>query len=72
MPDAGYLAWVDLTELGWGSNPAKRILREARVALHYGPAFGAEGAGHVRVNLGCAPDVLTEAVERIGELARSV
>ncbi|MDF2554205.1 MAG: aspartate aminotransferase [Microbacterium sp.] len=72
MPDAGYLAWVDLTELGWGPNPAKRILREARVALHYGPAFGAEGAGHVRVNLGCAPDVLTEAVERIGELARSV
>jgi cystathionine beta-lyase len=72
MPEAGYLAWVDLTALGWGPNPAKRILREARVALHYGPAFGDEGAGFVRMNLGCAPAVLTEAVERIGALAHSV
>lgn len=68
MPDAGYLAWVDLTALGWGDDPARRILKEARVALHYGPAFGAEGRGHVRVNLACAPEVLTEAVERIAAL----
>jgi len=65
MPDAGYLAWIDLTDLGWGPNPAKGILREARVALHYGPAFGAEGAGHVRLNFGTSPEILTEAVERI-------
>ena len=68
VPDAGYLAWVDLTDLGWGDNPSARILREARVALHSGPAFGAQGAGHVRVNLGCAPEVLREAVERIAVL----
>lgn len=68
IPDAGYLAWVDLTDLGWGDNPSARILREARVALHTGPAFGAEGAGHVRINLGCAPEVLREAVERIAAL----
>lgn len=68
MPEAGYLAWVDLTELGWGDNPARRILREARVALHYGPAFGAGGRGRVRVNLACAPEVLTEAIERIAAL----
>ncbi|UGB36534.1 aminotransferase class I/II-fold pyridoxal phosphate-dependent enzyme [Microbacterium sp. cx-55] len=68
VPEAGYLAWVDLSALGWGPNPAKRILRDARVALHYGPAFGAEGTGHVRINLGCAPEVLTEAIERIGAL----
>lgn len=67
-PEAGYLAWVDLTALGWGDNPAKRILTEARVALHYGPAFGDEGRGHVRINLGCAPEVLREAVERIAAL----
>ena len=67
-PDAGYLAWVDLSALGWGDDPAVRILREARVALHYGPRFGEEGAGHVRINIGCAPDVLREAVRRIGTL----
>lgn len=68
IPDAGYLAWVDLSPLGWGPNPAKRILREAKVALHYGPAFGAEGAGHVRVNFGTGPEILTEAIERIGRV----
>ncbi|MFC7789613.1 MalY/PatB family protein [Microbacterium sp. MAHUQ-60] len=65
MPDAGYLAWVDLTGLGWGANPAKQILRHARVALHFGPAFGAEGAGHVRINFGTSAEILTEAIERI-------
>jgi len=65
MPDAGYLAWVDLTDLGWGPNPAKQILRQAKVALQSGPAFGAEGAGHVRINFGTSPELLTEATERI-------
>lgn len=69
IPDAGYLAWIDLTELGWGSNPSKRILREAKVALHYGPAFGAEGAGHVRLNFGTSPEIITEAVTRIAALS---
>lgn len=68
IPDAGYLAWVDLSDLGWGDNPASRILREARVALHLGPHFGTEGEGHVRINMGCSPAVLREAVERIGAL----
>ncbi|MGN8025706.1 MalY/PatB family protein [Microbacterium sp. 22242] len=68
MPEAGYLAWVDLRELGWGDDPAGRILREARVALNRGPTFGAEGKGHVRFNLGCSPEVLTEAVHRIAAL----
>ncbi len=68
MPSAGYLAWVDLSELGWGENPGVKILREAKVALHYGPAFGAEGAGRVRINIGCSPEVLSEAIQRIGAL----
>lgn len=69
VPDAGYLAWIDLSEYGWGDDPARVILRDARVALHHGPQFGVQGAGHVRLNFGCAPDVLREGVERIGALA---
>lgn len=68
MPDAGYLAWVDLSALGWGDNPAVKILRDAKVALHFGPMFGERGRGHVRVNFGCAPDTLREAVTRIAAL----
>lgn len=68
MPDAGYLAWIDLNGLGWGDNPAKRILREGRVALHFGPAFGEPGRGFVRLNFGTSPEILTEAVTRIASL----
>jgi cystathionine beta-lyase len=67
---AGYLAWVDLGALGWGDNPAVRIRKEAGVALHLGPLFGDEGRGHVRINFGTGPEILTEAVARIGALAR--
>ncbi|GAA3624043.1 aminotransferase class I/II-fold pyridoxal phosphate-dependent enzyme [Microbacterium awajiense] len=68
VPDAGFLGWVDLTAYGWGDDPAATILRRARVALHHGPMFGDEGRGHVRINFGCAPAVLRQAVERIGAL----
>ncbi|MBO0979209.1 MalY/PatB family protein [Microbacterium sp. SD291] len=68
IPDAGYLAWIDLSALGWGDNPARAILKDAKVALHFGPAFGAEGAGHVRLNFGTSPEILTDAVERIAAL----
>lgn len=70
VPDAGFLAWVDLTALGWGDDPAAKILSEGRVALLQGPFFGEEGHGHVRINFGCSPDVLTEAVRRVGSLVR--
>ncbi|WP_279367151.1 MalY/PatB family protein [Microbacterium testaceum] len=68
IPEAGFLAWVDVSAYGWGDNPAPFIRREAQVALHHGPLFGVEGIGHVRINVGCAPEVLREAIERIGKL----
>ncbi|GAA2046901.1 aminotransferase class I/II-fold pyridoxal phosphate-dependent enzyme [Leifsonia soli] len=69
-PLAGYLAWIDLRELGWGDDPAARILEEARVAVNPGIDFGAPGAGFIRLNLACSPEVLTEAIDRIAELDR--
>lgn len=68
IPDAGFLAWVDMSSFEWGDNPAVKIRREARVALHHGPLFGEEGTGFVRINFGCDPEVLREAVARIGAL----
>lgn len=68
VPDAGFLAWVDVSAYGWGENPAPFIRREAKVALHHGPLFGEQGVGHVRINVGCAPEVLRDAIERIGKL----
>lgn len=68
IPEAGYLAWIDVSAYGWGDDPARRILADAKVALHHGPLFGPQGVGHVRLNFGCSAEILTEAVGRIGAL----
>jgi cystathionine beta-lyase len=68
MPHATYLAWLDLSELGWGDDPAVFALEHARVALASGPEFGATvGRGHARLNFACTPEVLDEAITRLAE-----
>lgn len=62
---AGYLAWVDARDLRWGEEPADAALLHGRVALGEGSRFGSPGRGHVRVNVGCAPELVDEAVERL-------
>ena len=64
-PGATYLAWLDMSALGWGDDPAQYATEHARVALSSGPSFGAQGAGHARMNLACAPDTIVEAVDRL-------
>jgi cystathionine beta-lyase len=64
-PTATYLGWLDFRDLGFGLDPAERVLQDARVALNSGPTFGAAGRGHARINLACDPSVLEEAVERM-------
>jgi cysteine-S-conjugate beta-lyase len=64
-PAASYLAWLDLSALGLGDDPAAAILERSRLALSSGPTFGRQGAGFVRMNVACAPEVVVEAVERI-------
>ena len=67
-PTASYLAWIDFRALGWGDDPARRILKEAKVALNPGPGFGAAGKGFARLTFACAPAVLEDAVTRIAAL----
>lgn len=65
LPEATYLAWLDCSGLGLSGGPAEEILARARVALSSGETFGPGGADHVRLNFATAPQVLTEAVQRI-------
>ena len=65
---ASYLAWIDFRPLGWGDDPQKRIVRDAKVALSPGPVFGETGRGFARLNFACSPEVLTEAITRIAAL----
>lgn len=65
QPQGTYLAWLDCRALKLDVDPAKAFLTRGRVALSSGALFGTGGAGHVRLNLACAPEVLTEAVRRM-------
>ncbi|MGJ0202556.1 aminotransferase class I/II-fold pyridoxal phosphate-dependent enzyme [Leucobacter sp. gxy201] len=70
-PAAGYLAWLDFRGTALGERAYERILDEGRVAFGDGLHFGGEGAGHVRVNLACAPATLREAVRRVAAVLRA-
>ncbi|MEV0425817.1 MalY/PatB family protein [Micromonospora sp. NPDC050495] len=79
-PEGTYLAWLDCTALGVATEapdgepgiasdlagPAKMFLDRARVALSSGHVFGTGGAGCVRLNFATSPEILTEAVTRMG------
>ncbi|MGC5052383.1 MalY/PatB family protein [Micromonospora sp. DT48] len=79
-PEGTYLAWLDCTDLGIDSGPvgdepgvvtdiagpAGLFLDRARVALSSGHVFGTGGTGFVRLNFATSPEILTEAVTRMG------
>ncbi len=63
-----YLAWLDLTALGLGDDPAAAILERSAVALNSGLPFGVGGAGHARLNYATTPEILDEALDRMATL----
>lgn len=62
---ATYLAWVDVSALDLGDDPAARFLERGRVAVVAGTDFGTGGDGYVRVNLATSTSILEEAVDRM-------
>jgi cysteine-S-conjugate beta-lyase len=81
--EATFLAWLDCRGtrvadpgtsadagyIGLSTGPAKAFLEQARVGLSAGEAFGTGGENHVRFNLGTRPDVIEDAVRRMGAVA---
>lgn len=67
-PHASYLAWIDFGAYGWGDDPGRRIVKDAKVALSFGPTFGEQGKGFARLNYACSPEVLSEAIDRIAAI----
>ncbi|MDY0339780.1 MAG: aminotransferase class I/II-fold pyridoxal phosphate-dependent enzyme [Coriobacteriia bacterium] len=65
VPEATYLAWIDLRAYELGEDPAAWLLEHARVALNAGPDFGVHGHGFVRLNFATTRPVLDEIIDRI-------
>ena len=67
IPDFGYLAWLDVSALGLGEDPAARILEKGKVALNGGVLYGPKHKNFVRFNFGTSPQLITEGIDRIAK-----
>jgi cystathionine beta-lyase len=65
IPQNSYLAWLDLSSLNLGSNPAATLLEKGRVAFNAGSIYGAQSSQYVRLNFATSPEIITEAIARI-------
>ena len=72
-PEATYLMFLDFADTAITTDrPAKWLLEHARVALSEGRDFGPGGEHKARLNFATSPEILEEAVERIGAAVAEV
>lgn len=67
LPAGTYLAWLDCRPLRL-EHPGRTFLEKGRVAVLPGSDFGTGGEGCVRLNFATSPEVLEEAVRRMGSV----
>ena len=72
VPEATYLAWLDLREHPEAARIQTFLLEEARVAVHNGPLFAPPEAqdayqGFIRLNFATSRALLEEALERMAK-----
>lgn len=61
-----YLAWVDFDGTGMSATEfTKRVEKDARIAVNYGPTFGSGGESFLRFNLATPRARVAEACERL-------
>ncbi len=71
-PQGTYLAWLDFRDCRTlrgdplGEDPARYLLREAKVALTPGAAFN--GPGFARLNFAASQELLVQAVDQMAEV----
>ena len=66
IPDATYLAWINLfAYFEPETNLTRHFAETAGVILEGGDMFISDGDGHVRVNVACPRSVLVEGLDRI-------
>ncbi len=72
-PAASFYAFPNITGTGLdGRTLARRLMHEAGVALLPGEAFGAQGAGYLRLAYTVSTDQIGDALERMGAFFEAV
>ncbi|MGI5883492.1 MAG: pyridoxal phosphate-dependent aminotransferase [Candidatus Spyradocola sp.] len=69
LPQSAFLTWVDVSDLGTAEEVSSYLMREAKVCVNAGTAYGKQGAGHIRIVHGCFQDSqrIYRAVGRVRE-----
>lgn len=69
MPESGFYCWIDVSELGDSTEIMEYLVREAKVAVNDGKAYGRLGEGHLRIIHGClgSDEEAVEALRRMAE-----
>jgi cystathionine beta-lyase len=70
IPNCSYLAWLDLSSLNLGENPAQTLLEKEKVAFNHGITFGPQASQFIRLNFGTSEAIISEAIERIARAAK--
>lgn len=69
LPENGYLAWLDLSSLNLGHEPAALLLAKEKVAFVPGDEHGAAYGQFVRINFACRPASIRAAIDKIANQA---
>ncbi|MEL6981090.1 MAG: aminotransferase class I/II-fold pyridoxal phosphate-dependent enzyme [Actinomycetota bacterium] len=67
VPEATYLAWLDVSAYELGPDPSQWLIEHAKVALSPGNDFGPGGQGFVRLNTATSPELLDQIIDRIAD-----
>lgn len=71
-PEGSFLLWLDFRATGLEHEICgERLLKKGKIGLNDGLAFGEEGRGFRRMNVGCPRRILEEGLARIGRALRS-
>lgn len=66
MPQATYLAWLDVSGLGYSSEMLQdALVNVGKVGIMRGEVYGENGQGFLRMNLGCPRAKMIEGLERM-------
>jgi len=65
-PEATYLLWLDFRALGLSQPDLVNLLiHKAGLGLNDGTAFGTDGTGFMRINIGCPRSMLLDGLQRL-------
>lgn len=65
LPEAAFYAFFEVDGIDDSLAFAKKLVREVRVGLAPGIAFGAQGEGHMRLCFAASVDTLSQAMDRL-------